>query len=740
MDRRKTAGIVIGVVVAASVAGFVAGSRITSPAEVASRTAAPQPSPILAPVEERVLSTEVVTRGTGRFGSPQKLSVPVSALKPSPGLVAQLPVASGQLAEGDVVASASGRPLFLLVGARPMSRDLGPGLSGDDVRQLEESLSRLGFDPGPVDGTYDNLTEAGVEAWYLVNGYSPFTATNDQLAAIRAREADRAVASFDVTAANDAVTSAQAALATAQAASSAAIRHVDPTRRAVDRAQLEATAANNLATQEVAAKQAVLDALKSGQPATPAQIQAAEADLEAAHAAQAAVLAAGQRAVASAQADLNQAPARLDSATAVAASNDAAATADIAAKQAALDALVADPSSTPAQIAAARADLATAQATADSVHATGQQAIADAQAFLANAPAVLGQVRLQAAADNDRATADIASKALAVQNLTNPPPAATSSEIATAQSDLAIATANIQTVRLAGERAVDDATTSAADAAADVTVTASAVTAAQRSLANAELALTSRSDIETLAAREADLANRKAGVQVPADEVVFVAVGPVRVSEVLVVIGDPIAGAIAKVTDSVVHVEAGLALADAALVKPEMTVSIDEPDLGIATRGVVATVASAPGTNGVDGFHVYVSIDVATPPSNLVGASVRLTIPVESSGKSVLAVPASALTLAAGGSSRVERSVNGVTEFVTVVPGLSAGGYVGVTAPAGNLNAGDLVVIGLDQPPAQIDVAGTPNTGATSPSNTDATTETSVVQSGGTGDTGGAGG
>jgi hypothetical protein len=206
MDRRKTAAIVIGVVVATSIAGFVAGMQITSPAEVASRTAAPNASLILAPVEERVLSTEVVTRGTGRFGSPQKLSVPTSALKPSAGLLAQLPVAGGELVEGDVVASGSGRPLFLLVGARPMSRDLGPGLSGDDVRQLEEALSRLGFDPGPIDGVYDNLTEAGVDAWYSSNGYSSFSATTDQLAAIRAREADRAVAAFDVTAANEAVT------------------------------------------------------------------------------------------------------------------------------------------------------------------------------------------------------------------------------------------------------------------------------------------------------------------------------------------------------------------------------------------------------------------------------------------------------------------------------------------------------------------------------------------------------
>ena len=106
MDRRTMAASVIGVVVATSVGGFVVGSRITSPAEVASRTAAPDPSLILVPVEERLLSTDVVTRGTGRFGSPQKLSVATSALKPNPGFVADLTIAGTELVEGDVAANA----------------------------------------------------------------------------------------------------------------------------------------------------------------------------------------------------------------------------------------------------------------------------------------------------------------------------------------------------------------------------------------------------------------------------------------------------------------------------------------------------------------------------------------------------------------------------------------------------------------------------------------------------------
>ncbi|MEO5842436.1 MAG: hypothetical protein ABIQ73_01075 [Acidimicrobiales bacterium] len=54
----------------------------------------------------------------------------------------------------------------------------------------------------------------------------------------------------------------------------------------------------------------------------------------------------------------------------------------------------------------------------------------------------------------------------------------------------------------------------------------------------------------------------------------------------------------------------------------------------------------------------------------------------------------SALTLTAGGTTRVQRQRNGATEFIDVVPGLSADGYVAVTGP---LFKGDLVVIGVEQ-------------------------------------------
>lgn len=61
-------------------------------------------------------------------------------------------------------------------------------------------------------------------------------------------------------------------------------------------------------------------------------------------------------------------------------------------------------------------------------------------------------------------------------------------------------------------------------------------------------------------------------------------------------------------------------------------------------------------------------------------------------------MPVSALSLAADGSSRVQVQNNGALEYLTVTPGLSAGGYVEVTPVEGRLEPGQLVVVGYKNP------------------------------------------
>ena len=385
MKRRTIAGGLFIAVVVAAVAGWLAGTLIQSPAEVAARRAPPEPSPILVPAEERLLSTDVVTRGTARFGSTQTLSLTPTELKSGHRIVTRLPAAGAKLAEGDVVLTVSGRPVFLLEGGEPSYRDLGPGMVGEDVRQLEAAIERLGFDPGPIDGAFDAETERAVARMYSRAGFDPVRATEDQLEAVRPLEAE------------------------------------------------------------------LLDNARAG-----------------------------------------------------------------------------------------------------------------------------------------------------------------------------------------------------------------------------------------------------AGIQVPADEVIFIESTPVRVTELSVGLGDQPSGPVMTVTDVIVAIDSSLPLEEGPLVKPGMKALIDEPDLGIDATGVVSRVAETPGTDGVDGFHVYIEILVDGAPPTLVGASVRLTVPIESSEGTVLAVPVSALSLGPDGSSRVQRATDGGLEFVRVEPGLSAGGFVEVTPIDGTLEPGDLVVIGFE--------------------------------------------
>lgn len=386
MNRTKGVLVLVLVMIVAAIGGWLAGSRIESPAEAAARTEAPTPSPILVPAELRSLSTDVITRGTGRFGSPLTVSIASSSLKGDlPRVLTGIPEQGAGLEAGMVMFRISGRPVFLFEGVVPSFRDLGPGVTGADVRQLEEGLAGMGLDPGAVDGQFDATTEQAVSELYSAAGFDPVSVSSEQLQELRTVEGE----------------------------------------------------------------------------------------------------------------------------------------------------LI---------------------------------------------------------------------------------PGSTS----------------------------------------------------------------------------------RAGVHVPADEVVFVPAAPIRVSELSLALGEAVEGVVGTVTDATIAIDSSVPVESAGLIAEGMKVLIDEPDLGIEATGVISRVAESPGTNGVDGFHVYFEVRVDDDPTNVVNASVRLTIPIESTDQKVLVVPVSALTLGADGSSRVQRDVGGTLEQVVVVPGLSAHGLVEVEPIDGELNPGDLVVIGFE--------------------------------------------
>jgi hypothetical protein len=194
-----------------------------------------------------------------------------------------------------------------------------------------------------------------------------------------------------------------------------------------------------------------------------------------------------------------------------------------------------------------------------------------------------------------------------------------------------------------------------------------------------------------------EAARRKADAPVLVDEIVFLPSFPVRVEEINTKIGGEASGPLILVTNNQLAIDSSLPLEEASLVKPGMRVAIDEPDLGLQANGVVSRVADTPGTDGVDSYHVYFEVLVDESPSTLEGISLRLTIPVDSTGAAVTVVPISALSLTADGTSRVQVENNGNLEFIVVEPGLSADGFVAVRPIDGSLTAGQLVLVGYEK-------------------------------------------
>lgn len=284
---KQSVAVGLGLVVLLALGAWIAGRQIRSPAQVAAQTAAPKPSPITVPVERRVLASQVIARGTVRYGSPQPVVLAASDVKQGSGdseIVTTPPRRGTSVGEGTVAMSVSGRPVFVLHGAQPSHRDLTPGTRGPDVAQLESALVRLGFSPGSVDGRYDGDTAAAVASWYESQGWEPFGPTEIQLEQLRSVNAAAAAARdlhlqallairnaaqgvmpgeiaqarIDVETARDGIDTAQLGLTTARIKAADARQAADGTT-AITLAEQGARRDNQLALADVGLKQATLN-------------------------------------------------------------------------------------------------------------------------------------------------------------------------------------------------------------------------------------------------------------------------------------------------------------------------------------------------------------------------------------------------------------------------------------------------------------------------------------------------
>jgi peptidoglycan hydrolase-like protein with peptidoglycan-binding domain len=151
--------------------GVAAGARIQSPEDAAAKTAPPKASQITVPVEKKTLSSKVVARGDTSFDGAVNVRVETSGLRTPAVVTGKVPTVGSTIREGKPLLEIAGRPVIGLAGVLPMYRTLAPGSRGPDVLQLEQTLDRLGFDPGTVDSKYDSGTARAVEELYDSVGY-----------------------------------------------------------------------------------------------------------------------------------------------------------------------------------------------------------------------------------------------------------------------------------------------------------------------------------------------------------------------------------------------------------------------------------------------------------------------------------------------------------------------------------------------------------------------------------------
>jgi peptidoglycan hydrolase-like protein with peptidoglycan-binding domain len=186
--RRVLLGVGIGAALL-GVGGVIGAVFVKSPQQLAADTAPPAPTVTTARVVSQVLTSAVQMRGVvypatqydvypsaPSTGSAAGSSSAVgSGGSSSPVYISKLGVAAGDtIRNGRLLAAIDGEPLFALSGNVPAWRDLTPGESGPDVRELQRALAALGYyGDGDTAGYFGSATEYAVSLYYEHLGYTP---------------------------------------------------------------------------------------------------------------------------------------------------------------------------------------------------------------------------------------------------------------------------------------------------------------------------------------------------------------------------------------------------------------------------------------------------------------------------------------------------------------------------------------------------------------------------------------
>jgi peptidoglycan hydrolase-like protein with peptidoglycan-binding domain len=153
MKRRLT--VLATVVVLAASGFFVAAYAMRDETEEpATETTSTQ----TVAVERRTLKETGTV--SGELGYDESITVSAGV---SGGVLTWLPTEGAVVRRGKAAYRVNDEPVVLLIGKLPLYRTLSDGVDGADVKQLEQNLEKLGYDPGTVDESFTSYTEAAVE-------------------------------------------------------------------------------------------------------------------------------------------------------------------------------------------------------------------------------------------------------------------------------------------------------------------------------------------------------------------------------------------------------------------------------------------------------------------------------------------------------------------------------------------------------------------------------------------------
>jgi peptidoglycan hydrolase-like protein with peptidoglycan-binding domain len=156
------------VLAAAGVGAWLwASNASTEPAPVAAGPVA------TAEVTRATLTATETWDGTLGHGSPFTVAAQGGASSSESGSESSFPSSTvtrlvdqgARVERGDELYRVNEQPVTLLLGKIPMYRDLAPGDSGPDVRQLEANLAKLGYGGFTADDVYTSSTAGAVRDW-----------------------------------------------------------------------------------------------------------------------------------------------------------------------------------------------------------------------------------------------------------------------------------------------------------------------------------------------------------------------------------------------------------------------------------------------------------------------------------------------------------------------------------------------------------------------------------------------